>query len=152
MPEALDDLIRHIAIAKRLGAGVMRICAGGRATRPQSWAEHKTGLLQTNFLASASSMSTVELAVTDSWCSGRAGGVDGPGLRCYRGCVRDTITIRPTIPKAELQKVSHGNLNKWINGLIERAVGERSAGWSEFMDQPRRRFKSQADEVRQASR
>jgi sugar phosphate isomerase/epimerase len=45
MPEALDDLIRHIAIAKRLGAGVMRICAGGRATRPRSWTEHKAGLL-----------------------------------------------------------------------------------------------------------
>ncbi len=63
-----------------------------------------------------------------------------------------TITIRPTIPKAELQKISGGNLNKWINGLIERAVGERTAGWSEFMDQPRRRFESQADEVRGSSR
>ena len=78
--------------------------------------------------------------------------VDTPRLQCYMGCVQDTITIRPTIPKAELQKVSGGNLNKWINGLIERAVGERSAGWSEFMDQPRRCFKSQADEVRKASR
>ena len=66
--------------------------------------------------------------------------------------MQDTITIRPTIPKAELQKVSGGNLNKWINGLIERAVGERNAGWGEFMEQPRRRFKSQADEVRKASR
>ncbi len=36
--------------------------------------------------------------------------------------MHDTITIRPTIPKAELQKVSGGNLSKWINGLIERAV------------------------------
>ena len=81
-----------------------------------------------------------------------AGTLTVRGLQCYRWCVQDTITIRPTIPKAELQKVSGGNLNKWINGLIERAVGERSAGWSEFMDQPRRRFKSQADEVRTASR
>ena len=78
--------------------------------------------------------------------------VDCHGLQCYMGCVQDTITIRPTIPKAELQKVSGGNLNKWINGLIERAVGEHSAGWSEFMDRPRRRFKSQADEIRKASR
>ena len=78
--------------------------------------------------------------------------VDSPDLQCYKRCVQETITIRPTIPKAELQKVSGGNLNKWINGLIERAVGERSAGWNEFMDQPRRRFKSQADEVRKASR
>jgi hypothetical protein len=66
--------------------------------------------------------------------------------------VHDTITIRPTIPKAALKKVSGGNLNKWINGLIERAVGEHSAGWTEFMNQPRRRFKSQADDVRKASR
>ncbi len=79
-------------------------------------------------------------------------GVDRLRLWCYRACVQDTITIRPTIPKAVLQKVSGGNLNKWINGLIEQAVGERNAGWSEFMDQPRRRFKSQADEVRKASR
>ena len=67
-------------------------------------------------------------------------------------CVQDTITIRPTIPKAALKKVSGGNLNKWINGLIERAIGERSSGWTKFMDQPRRRFKSRADEVRRASR
>jgi hypothetical protein len=66
--------------------------------------------------------------------------------------VQETITIRPTIPKAELQRVSGGNLNKWINGLIEQAVGERGAGWGEFMDQPRRRCKSRADEVRKASR
>jgi len=66
--------------------------------------------------------------------------------------VQDTITIRPAIPKAELKKLSGGNLNKWINGLIEQAVGERNSGWSEFMNQPRRRFDSQADEVRQGSR
>lgn len=45
-----------------------------------------------------------------------------------------------------------GNLNKWINGLIEQAVGERGAGWAKFMDQPRRRRQSQADEIRKASR
>ena len=73
-------------------------------------------------------------------------------MACYKGCVQDTITIRPTIPKAELQRVSGGNLNKWINGLIEQAVGERGAGWAEFMDQPRRRCQSQADEIRKASR
>lgn len=65
--------------------------------------------------------------------------------------MQETITIRPTIPKAELQRVSGGNLNKWINALIELAVGERGGGWGEFMDRPRRQFKSQADEVRQAS-
>ena len=66
--------------------------------------------------------------------------------------MQGTITIRPTIPKAELQRLSGGNLNKWINGLIERAVGERNSRWTEFMNQPRRRFKSQADKIRQGSR
>ena len=66
--------------------------------------------------------------------------------------MQETISIRPTIPKAELQKVSGGNLNKWINGLIEQAVGERGTGWGEFLDRPRRRCKSQADEVRKTSR
>lgn len=43
--QALTDLIRHISIARALGAPVMRICAGGRATRPASWAEHRAMLL-----------------------------------------------------------------------------------------------------------
>ncbi len=70
----------------------------------------------------------------------------------YMVSVPGTITIRPTIPKAQLLKVSGGNLNKWINGLIERAIRESSAGWDHFLDQPRRSFKSQTDEVRKASR
>ena len=44
-PEAVQDLIAHIAIARSIGANVMRICCGGRRTRPPSWPEHKTRLL-----------------------------------------------------------------------------------------------------------
>ena len=44
-------------------------------------------------------------------------------------CVQETITIRPTVPKSELIKRSGGNLNKWINGLIEQALGERALDW-----------------------
>jgi 3-oxoisoapionate decarboxylase len=44
-PEAAEDLVRHLGIARRVGAGVMRICCGGRRTRPASWAEHKAGLV-----------------------------------------------------------------------------------------------------------
>jgi sugar phosphate isomerase/epimerase len=43
--EAAQDLKRHLAIAEKLGSSVMRICAGGRRTRPASWAEHKRGLV-----------------------------------------------------------------------------------------------------------
>ena len=43
--DALDDLIAHVDLAARLGAGVMRICAGGRGTRPESWTQHKKALL-----------------------------------------------------------------------------------------------------------
>lgn len=43
--EAAEDLLRHLPIARRIGARVMRICAGGRRTRPASWAEHRATLL-----------------------------------------------------------------------------------------------------------
>jgi sugar phosphate isomerase/epimerase len=44
-PEALNELMQHVDIACALGAEVMRICAGGRRTRPESWAEHKSRLV-----------------------------------------------------------------------------------------------------------
>lgn len=44
-PETLEDLFVHIEVARALGAGVMRICAGGRRTRPTSWADHRRDLL-----------------------------------------------------------------------------------------------------------
>lgn len=44
-PDALDELMRHVGIARRLGAGVMRICAGGRTTRPDRWSDHKAALV-----------------------------------------------------------------------------------------------------------
>jgi len=66
--------------------------------------------------------------------------------------VQETITIRPTIPKAELIKKSGGNLNKWINGLIEQAVGERSSDWEAHFERPRRKVRFSADELRKASR
>jgi 3-oxoisoapionate decarboxylase len=44
-PAAAKDLITHITIAKAVGAKVMRICCGGRRTRPTSWPEHKARLL-----------------------------------------------------------------------------------------------------------
>lgn len=44
-PEAADDAIAHMKIARRVGARVMRICAGGRRTRPASWPDHRAALL-----------------------------------------------------------------------------------------------------------
>ena len=66
--------------------------------------------------------------------------------------MQETITIRPTVPKAKLTRIAKGNLNKWINGLIEHAVAEQSPDWDGFFEQPRRQFKDRADEVRQAGR
>jgi sugar phosphate isomerase/epimerase len=43
---AAKDLLRHIGIAQRLGAKVMRIAAGSRRTRPERWAVHKRQLLR----------------------------------------------------------------------------------------------------------
>jgi sugar phosphate isomerase/epimerase len=45
LPEAAEDLVRHLDAARRVGARVMRICGGGRRTRPASWAEHKAKLV-----------------------------------------------------------------------------------------------------------
>lgn len=44
-PQAAADLIVHLGIAKQVGAKVMRICAGGRRTRPATWEEHKAALI-----------------------------------------------------------------------------------------------------------
>ncbi|MFC7737596.1 sugar phosphate isomerase/epimerase family protein [Roseomonas sp. GCM10028921] len=44
-PEAADDLARHLGAARRVGAGVMRICCGGRRTRPDDWPSHRDALL-----------------------------------------------------------------------------------------------------------
>jgi len=91
--------------------------------------------------------------------------------------MQETITIRPTIRKSQLKRLSGGNLNKWINGLIERAVRENQNGsgrqesphgvqdsrsalmpakdcnWEEFLKRPRRLVKKYcADEMRDAER
>jgi len=71
---------------------------------------------------------------------------------CYSRCVQKTITIRPTIPKAELLKKARGNLNRWINGLIEQAMSERSLDWEAHFRRPRRKVRFTADEIRKASR
>jgi sugar phosphate isomerase/epimerase len=44
-PEAAEDLVRHFDHAKAVGATVIRICCGGRRTRPATWHEHKSKLL-----------------------------------------------------------------------------------------------------------
>ena len=44
-PAAADELFRHLGHARQVGARGMRICAGGRRTRPASWPEHKAKLV-----------------------------------------------------------------------------------------------------------
>jgi sugar phosphate isomerase/epimerase len=44
-PQQLADLMRHSEIASAIGATVMRICCGGRRTRPADWSQHKAALL-----------------------------------------------------------------------------------------------------------
>lgn len=44
-PQALVDLKHHVDLAAGQGVRVMRICAGGRATRPADWAGHRRALL-----------------------------------------------------------------------------------------------------------
>lgn len=44
-PQELEDLNRHTRIAHQLGAKVMRICCGGRRTRPAVWQQHRDALV-----------------------------------------------------------------------------------------------------------
>lgn len=44
-PEQVADLKRHTELAAQVGAKVMRICCGGRKTRPADWPSHKAKLL-----------------------------------------------------------------------------------------------------------
>jgi sugar phosphate isomerase/epimerase len=44
-PDVAQDLVKHLGVARRVGARVMRICGGGRRTRPDRWDEHKRGLV-----------------------------------------------------------------------------------------------------------
>jgi sugar phosphate isomerase/epimerase len=44
-PDVAQDLVKHLGVARRVGARVMRICGGGRRTRPERWDEHKRGLV-----------------------------------------------------------------------------------------------------------
>ncbi|OYW10785.1 MAG: xylose isomerase [Rhodospirillales bacterium 12-71-4] len=61
---AAEDLLRHIGIARRVGATVMRICAGSRRTRPAAWVEHKARLVpMLRPLAEAAARQGVVLAV-----------------------------------------------------------------------------------------
>ncbi|KVQ34505.1 xylose isomerase [Burkholderia cepacia] len=44
-PEEVANLKRHTEIAAAIGAKVMRICCGGRRTRPDNWRDHKAKLV-----------------------------------------------------------------------------------------------------------
>ena len=43
--EGLNDILREIPVARSVGANVMRICAGGRGSRPERWEDHRAALL-----------------------------------------------------------------------------------------------------------
>ena len=44
-PDVAQDLVKHLGVARGVGARVMRICGGGRRTRPDRWDDHKRGLV-----------------------------------------------------------------------------------------------------------
>ncbi|MFN3407863.1 MAG: hypothetical protein ACK45B_02610 [Limisphaerales bacterium] len=61
----------------------------------------------------------------------------------------ETVTIRPTVPKSVLEKVSGGNINRWVNSLIEAALEKQPPdSWEAFFKRPRRKVRYCADEVR----
>ena len=70
----------------------------------------------------------------------------------YESRMTETITVRLARPKSELLKKSGGNINRWINGLIDQALDQPAPDWDAHFRRPRRRFRYSADEVRRAGR
>jgi hypothetical protein len=64
----------------------------------------------------------------------------------------ETISIRLRRPKSELLKRSGGNLNRWLNDLIDQALDEPVPDWNAHFRRPRRKFRYTADEARKAGR
>ena len=64
----------------------------------------------------------------------------------------ETITIRLKRPKSELLKKSGGNLNRWVNELIDQALVQPAPDWDAHFRRLRRKFRYTADKVRQAGR
>jgi hypothetical protein len=64
----------------------------------------------------------------------------------------ETITVRLKRSKSELLKKAGGNLNRWINGLIDHALDQPAPDWDAHFQRPRRKRRYTADEVRRASR
>lgn len=48
---------------------------------------------------------------------------------CYTGNMSDTIAEQPTLPKAELERLSGAKPNHEINSIIERVVNGQNRGW-----------------------
>ncbi len=48
----------------------------------------------------------------------------------------NVITIRLRRPKAQIQAKAKPNIDAWVNGLIEQALGPRNADWNEHFDKP----------------
>jgi hypothetical protein len=45
-----------------------------------------------------------------------------------------------------------GNLNRWLNRLIDQALDEPAPDWDAHFRRPRRKFRYTADEIRKAGR
>lgn len=68
----------------------------------------------------------------------------------YKPSMAETITIRLRRRKSDLLKKSGGNLNCWLNDLIDHALDEPAPDWDGNFRRPRRKFPYTADEVRNA--
>ncbi len=69
--------------------------------------------------------------------------------------IKTSTVGQPTIGAqcdSELLKKAEGNLNRWVNGLIEQALDQPTPDWDAHFRRPRRKFHYTADEVRRMGR
>jgi len=50
------------------------------------------------------------------------------------------ITIRTKRPKKEIADAANGNINRWMNDLIENALGPKKVDWDSHFKKKRRRI------------
>jgi predicted metal-dependent peptidase len=55
-------------------------------------------------------------------------------------CMAEIITIRPKRSKAEIERAANGNVNAWINQLIENALGPKELDWDAHFKKKRCRI------------
>ncbi len=74
--------------------------------------------------------------------------------KCYLRSMTNTITVRLKRSKAEILAKARPNVNAWVNGLIDQALGPADSNWEEHYRwlAGRKPVRYRSDEIRKLNR